>query len=220
MTAHLKIDMVSDVACPWCAVGLFALQTALAELKDEVTADLHFLPFELNPTMDPEGEDAIAYLGKKYGASPEQQARTRDMIAARGAEVGFTFAPQGRGRIYNTFDAHRLIAWAGTLGGQAQHRLKVALLEAYQGRAERINDPEVLLHAVEAAGLSREDAQAVLQGDAYTQEVREAEQWAQQVGIQSVPAFIINDRYLISGGQPADVFVKSLREIAADHATP
>ena len=220
MTAHLKIDMVSDVACPWCAVGLFALQTALGELKEDVSAELHFLPFELNPTMAPEGEDAIAYLGKKYGASPEQQARTREMIAARGAEVGFTFAPQGRGRIYNTFDAHRLIAWAGTLAGDAQHRLKVALLEAYQGRAEPINDPDVLLQAVVAAGLPREEAQEVLHSEAFTDEVRQAEQWAQQVGIQSVPTFIINDRYLISGGQPADVFVKSLREIAADHATP
>jgi predicted DsbA family dithiol-disulfide isomerase len=218
MTVHLKIDMVSDVACPWCAVGLFALQQALKELDTEVSAELNFMPFELNPTMAPEGEDAIAYLGKKYGASPEQQARTREMIAARGAEVGFHFAPEGRGRIYNTFDAHRLLTWAGTLGWEAQHKLKVALLEAYQGRAEPINDPEVLLHAVDQAGLPHDDAHTVLHSEAYAQAVREGEQWAQQIGIQSVPTFIVNDQYMITGGQPVEVFTQSLREIAAEAA--
>jgi predicted DsbA family dithiol-disulfide isomerase len=218
MTVHLKIDMVSDVACPWCAVGLFALQEALKTLDTEVSAELNFMPFELNPTMAPEGEDAIAYLGKKYGASPEQQARTREMIAARGADVGFRFAPEGRGRIYNTFDAHRLLTWAGTLGWEAQHKLKVALLEAYQGRAERINDPEVLLRAADHAGLPHDDAHTVLHSDAYAQAVREAEQWAQQIGIQSVPTFIVNDQYVITGGQPVEVFTQTLREIAAEEA--
>jgi predicted DsbA family dithiol-disulfide isomerase len=215
MTTALKIDVVSDVACPWCAVGLFALQRALANLHGSVHAELRFLPFELNPNLHADGEDLGAYLSQKYGSTPEQQAQIRDMIAARGAEVGFTFGPQGRGRIYNTFDAHRLLDWALGFGNDAQLRLKVALLQAYQGRAERINDAEVLLRAVEEAGLDRAAAQAVLSSDAHAQEVRNAEQWSRDVGIHSVPAFIINDRYLISGGQPVEVFEQTLREIAA-----
>ena len=215
MTVALKIDVVSDVACPWCAVGLFALQSALTNLHDSVRAELRFLPFELNPNLRPEGEDLGEYLTQKYGSTPEQQDKIRDMIAARGAEVGFAFAKNGRGRIYNTFDAHRLLDWALGFGNDAQLRLKVALLQAYQGRAERISDHEVLLQAVEAAGLDRTAAQAVLSSDAHAQEVRGAEQWAREVGIHSVPTFIINDRYLISGGQPVDVFEQTLREIAA-----
>jgi predicted DsbA family dithiol-disulfide isomerase len=220
MTAVLKIDVVSDVACPWCAVGLFAMQRALHQLKDSVRAELRFLPFELNPNLREEGEDLGDYLTLKYGSTPEQQAQMRDMIAARGAEVGFAFAPQGRGRIYNTFDAHRLLDWALGFGNDAQLRLKTALLHAYQGRAERINDHAVLLHAVEEAGLDRAAAQAVLDSDAHAQAVRDAEQWSRDAGIHSVPAFIINERYLISGGQPVEVFAQSLREIAANPEEP
>ena len=147
----MKINFVSDIACPWCAVGLGALEQALERLKGDVQADLHFQPFELNPHMGPGGQDLGEHLTQKYGSTPEQQAQIRQTIAARGAEVGFAFHPGGRGRVYNTFNAHRLLHWAEGQGAGAQHQLKKAFLEAYQGRAECMEDPEVLLACVAAA---------------------------------------------------------------------
>ena len=216
MTVHVSIDVVSDVACPWCAVGLFALERALERLDGEVQAELRFVPFELNPQMGPDGQDLSEHLTQKYGSTPEQQARIHQSIRERGAEVGFTFAPEGGGRVYNTFDAHRLLAWAGTQGSEAQRRLKIALLEAYQGRAERIDTTAVLLNAVRAAELDAAAAQTVLATDAYADEVRALEQSVYEAEIHSVPTFIINDQYLITGGQPADVFEQSLRQIVAE----
>ena len=226
MTTTLKIDFVSDIACPWCAVGLFSLEKALDRLQGEVSADLHFQPFELNPDMGPGGQDLGEHLTQKYGSTAEQQAQIRETIAARGAEVGFTFAPGGRGRVYNTFDAHRLLAWAETqddVQGDvqqegAQRRLKKALLAAYQGRAERIEDHEVLLAVVAQVGLNVTAARDILESGAYGDKVRAVEQLYQRSGIHSVPAVIINDQYLISGGQPVEVFEQSLRQIAAQMA--
>jgi len=218
MGTALKIDFVSDIACPWCAVGLFSLEQALERLRGEVSASLHFQPFELNPDMPPGGQDLGEHLTQKYGSTPAQQAQIRDTIAARGAEVGFAFALGGRGRVYNTFDAHRLLAWAEGQGDGAQHRLKKALLTAYQGRAERIEAAEVLLAVVAEAGLDVAAAREVLESGAYGDKVRAVERLYQRSGIQSVPAVIINDQYLISGGQPVEVFEQSLRQIAAQLA--
>ena len=216
MSTRLKIDFVSDVACPWCAVGLGALEQALEELHNEVTADIHFQPFELNPHMPPGGEDLVEHLGKKYGSTAEQQSQMYQNIKARGAEVGFAFHPTGRGRIFNTFDAHRLLHWAEvTSGSDAQRRLKKALLNAYQGRGEVIDSHDVLLAIVKAEGLNEEEARDILQSDRYADDVRAKENFYTSAGIHSVPAVIINDKHLISGGQPAQVFAKALRDIAA-----
>jgi predicted DsbA family dithiol-disulfide isomerase len=216
MAATLKIDFVSDIACPWCAVGLGALDQALEKLKGEVQAQLHFQPFELNPNMAPGGQDLSEHLTQKYGSTPEQQAQIRANISARGEEVGFKFNPGGRGRVYNTFNAHRLLHWAGVKGPEgSQHALKRALLASYQGRAEVIESNEVLLAVVASVGLDVAEAQNILSSDTYSQEVREIEQFYQQAGIHSVPAVIINDKHLISGGQPAAVFEQALRQIAA-----
>jgi len=214
----MKIDFVSDIACPWCAVGLGALESALKRLEGEVQVDLHFQPFELNPHMPAGGQDLVEHITQKYGSTPEQQAQMRENIRARGAEVGFAFAPGGRGRVYNTFDAHRLLHWAHELGNGQQRALKKALLEAYQGRAECIESHEVLLACVAQAGLAVDIAQNILQSDTYALEVREQEQFYLQAGIHSVPAVIINDRHLISGGQPTEVFEQALRRIAAQSA--
>jgi predicted DsbA family dithiol-disulfide isomerase len=211
----LKIDFVSDIACPWCAVGLGALEKALERLNGEVQADLHFQPFELNPQMGPGGQDLGEHLTQKYGSTPEQQAQIRQTIAERGAEVGFTFHPGGRGRVYNTFSAHRLLHWAEGQGAGAQHQLKKAFLESYQGRAECVEDAEVLLAGVAVAGLDVAAAREVLASDAHTAEVRERQQFYTQAGIRSVPAVIINDKHLISGGQPVEVFEQALRRIAS-----
>jgi predicted DsbA family dithiol-disulfide isomerase len=219
MTTTLKIDFVSDIACPWCAVGLGALEGALQRLAPEVKAQIHFQPFELNPNMPAGGQDLGEHLSEKYGSTPEQQSQIRETIRQRGEEVGFLFNREGRGRVYNTFDAHRLLYWAGLEGANGpQHALKKALLEAYQGRAECVESHAVLLNAVRVAGMDGEKAEAILSSDTYAQEVREREQFFQQAGIHSVPAVIINDRHLISGGQPVEVFENALRKIAAGAA--
>jgi predicted DsbA family dithiol-disulfide isomerase len=216
MTTTLKIDFVSDIACPWCAVGLGALEGALARLAPDVRAQIHFQPFELNPNMPAGGQDLGEHLSEKYGSTLEQQSQIRETIRQRGEEVGFHFNREGRGRVYNTFDAHRLLYWAGLEGANGpQHALKKALLEAYQGRAECVESHAVLLNAVRVAGMDIEKAEAILSSDTYSQEVREREQFFQQAGIHSVPAVIINDRHLISGGQPVEVFENALRKIAA-----
>lgn len=215
----LKIDFVSDVSCPWCAVGLGALEEALQGLQGEVSAELHFQPFELNPRMVPEGQDIGEHLAEKYGSTAEQQAQIRNTIRARGAEVGFAFNPEGRGRIWNTFDAHRLLHWAGEKGAPGQqHALKKALLAACHTRSEAMGHHDVLLGCVREAGLDEERARAILASDEFAQDVREREDFYASHGIRSVPAVIINDRHLISGGQPAAVFAQALRQIASEAA--
>ena len=217
MTTALKIDFVSDIACPWCAVGLGALEQALEELHDEVKADIHFQPFELNPHMPEGGEDLVEHLGKKYGSTAEQQSQMYQNIKALGAEVGFAFHPTGRGRIFNTFDAHRLLHWAELEGAPGdQHQLKKAFLEAYQGRGEIIESHEVLLAIIKTQGMDTDAAKAILDSDTYAEEVRAKENFYTSAGIHSVPAVIINDKHLISGGQPAAVFANALRQIAAE----
>ena len=212
----MKIDFVSDVSCPWCAIGLHALEEALGRLGPEVQASLHFQPFELNPGMPPEGQDIAEHLAQKYGASPAQTERNREAIRQRGQAVGFTFNMAQRSRIYNTFDAHRLLHWAGLEGRQTQ--LKHALFKAYFTDGRNPSDPEVLAQLAGEAGLDVARAREVLTSEAYAQEVREQERWDQEQGIHSVPAVIVNDRHLIQGGQPVEVFEQALRQIAAEPA--
>jgi predicted DsbA family dithiol-disulfide isomerase len=213
MSKQLRIDFVSDVSCPWCAIGLKSLETALGRASDAVSVDLHIQPFELNPNMGPEGQDIFEHIAEKYGATPEQQEQSREMIRQRGEQVGFTFDMGKRGRIYNTFDAHRLLHWAESQGKQRD--LKMALFEAYFTKGEDPSSHEVLLRVAGEVGLDTGEAAGILETDAYADEVRETEQFFQRAGIQSVPAIIINQRHLISGGQPPEVFERALRDIAA-----
>ena len=206
----MKIDFVSDVACPWCAVGLNSLERALERLGDAVDVELHIRPFELNPQMPPDGEDAAEHLAGKYGLTPEQLERNRAMIRQRGAEVGFEFGD--RARVWNTFDAHRLLHWAGLEGRQRE--LKHALLRAYHGRGENPGAHEVLLKLAREVGLDVERAREVLEYGRYAAEVRAEERHWQELGIHAVPSVIINDRHLIQGGQPPDVFEQALRRLA------
>ena len=219
MSQPIKIDFVSDVSCPWCAIGLSALEQALQQLDGVVRAELHFQPFELNPGMVAGGQDIAEHLTQKYGSTSAQQAQIRETIRQRGAEVGFRFNTEGRGRIYNTFDAHRLLHWAGLSDGSRQTTLKKALLVACHGERASMESHEVLLAAVEQAGLDVERARAILGSDEFAAEVREREAFYTSHGIHSVPAVIINDRHLISGGQPVAVFEQALRQIAAEPVT-
>ena len=213
MTSHLKIDFVSDVSCPWCVVGLKALEQALERVGDSITTELHFQPFELNPHMAPEGENTTEHLAHKYGLTPAQAAANKENIRARGAELGFVFHMDQRNRIYNTFDAHRLLHWAGLEG--RQHALKQALFDAYFTLGQNPSDPALLVQVAGQVGLDPVRAQAILDSDEFADAVREREQFYTAQGIHSVPAVIINDRHLISGGQPPEMFEQALRQIAA-----
>ena len=215
MTKTLTIDFVSDVACPWCAVGLASFEQALSELGDEVKIELSFQPFELNPTMAAEGADAAEYLIAKYGMSREQLAQNRQRIAERGAALGFTFGE--RKQVWNTFDAHRLLYWAGVEGPPgSQHALKKSLLQAYHGEGRNPGAHDVLLELAGAVGLDVERARVVLASKQFSDEVRAAERFWQEAGIDGVPAVVINRRHLIQGGQPPEVFAQALRKIAAE----
>jgi len=214
MIHPLKIDFVSDVSCPWCVIGLKSLEQALEHLGSEVSADIHFQPFELNPQMAPEGEDIAEHIANKYGSTPEQMAASREGLRARGAELGFTFNLDKRGRIYNTFDAHRLLHWAEQEGRQLE--LKRALFEAYFTEGRNPSDHAVLADITARIGLDAQQAREILASDRYAADVRQREQLFAQLGIRAVPSVIVNDKYLIQGGQPVAVFEQALRKIAAE----
>ncbi|MGF6754301.1 DsbA family oxidoreductase [Paraburkholderia sp. GAS42] len=212
MTKQLTIDFVSDIACPWCAIGLSSLQLALSRLGEAVDAQIVVHPFELNPHMAPDGEAIVDYLGEKYGRTPAQIAETQAMIRERGASVGFAFGP--RTRVYNTFDAHRLMHWAGIKG--AQLPLKLALLRVYHSEGKDPSDHNVLVEAAQSVGLDAAQAREVLRSGDYADEVRAEEREYQAAGIQSVPATIFNGRYLVSGGQPVETFEQVIQQILAE----
>jgi predicted DsbA family dithiol-disulfide isomerase len=221
MTKQLKIDFVSDVSCPWCAVGLASLDQALAKVEGDIAVNIHFQPFELNPKMVPEGQDITEHITQKYGISAEQASANRENIRQRGAQVGFKFSGPdepggGRSRIYNTFDAHRLLHWAETVSADKQKALKQALFKAYFTDGQSPGSHEVLARVAGEVGLDVVRAKEILASDDYAADVRKREQFYQKLGINSVPAVIINDRHLISGGQPAEVFEQALRQIAAE----
>ena len=212
MTQPLRIDFVSDIACPWCAIGLSSLRLALSRLGDAVDAQIVVHPFELNPQMGPEGEKIVDYLGKKYGRTPAQIEETQAMIRERGASVGFAFGP--RTYVYNTFDAHRLLHWAGIEGKQLP--LKLALLQAYHGDGKDPSHHDVLVEAAQSVGLDAVKARAVLSGTDCADEVRAEEREYQAMGIQSVPSIIFNQRYLVTGGQPVEAFEQVIQQILAE----
>jgi len=212
----MRIDFVSDVACPWCAIGLNSLERALEHVGGDIgDVELHMQPFELNPTMGPEGEDATEYLTSKYGMSREQFAANRARIVERGAAEGFAFG--ARTHIWNTFDAHRLLFWAGAEGPPGSQRaLKHALIAAYHGQGRNPGAHDVLLELAGEVGLAVARAREVLERGEFAEEVRQAERFWQELGIDGVPAVIINRKHLISGGQPHEVFEQALRQIAAE----
>ncbi len=217
MPKTLRIDFVSDVSCPWCIIGLGGLEEALRRVGDLVQADIHFQPFELNPSMPPEGQNIVEHVGQKYGATPAQSAASREAIRARAAEVGFTIKSNENSRIYNTFDAHRLLHWAELEGRQSA--LKYALFDAYFTLGQNPSDHAVLVEAARNAGLDGDAARDVLATGRFAEDVRTAQRRWHSEGISAVPAVVINEKYLISGGQPADRFETALRSIAAEIET-
>jgi len=214
MKQTIKIDYVSDVACPWCAVGLGNLNKAISQLSDQVNFEVHFHPFELNPNMPSGGQDAIEHLTEKYGLTVEQVKANQANTRLKAKEAGFEFHPEGRKRIYNTFNAHRLLHWAGKeFGLEKQGTLKTELLNTYFCLAVNLDDQNNLLDAVTRSGLDRGRAQEVLKNNEFTKEVREAETTYINAGIGSVPSIILNDQYLLQGAQPPESFINAFEQL-------
>ncbi|GAB1408225.1 DsbA family oxidoreductase [Thermomonas brevis] len=211
----LRIDFVSDIVCPWCAVGLASLEQALERLRGEVEAEIHFQPFELDANMPAEGMDVADNLKRKYGMDDAQLAENQARIRQRGAELGFVFDFNARSRTWNTFDAHRLLHWAATQGDGFQLALKRALLVANFSEGRNIADHAVLAEVAGGVGLDAAQAAEMLASGRYAAETRAAQQFFRNLGIQSVPAVIIERRHLVSGGQPPEVFEQALRQVAA-----
>lgn len=214
----LQIDIVSDIACPWCAIGYGRLERAMTALETEFTFQVEWHAFELNPDRESQGEPILQALSRKYGRSVEEMEAAQSNMMAIASELGLNFSKMQERLTCNTFDAHRLVKWAGEQGQQTA--MKMALFEAYFGRAADVSDPQILTACAQAIGLDVEEAKAVLASDAYTQEVRADEARYQQSGVSAVPAFIINQRHLISGAQEPDTLINAFREIATRSATP
>lgn len=209
----MKVDLISDIVCPWCALGLASLQQALARLPSDVSVTLNFQPFELNPELGPAGEDLTDYLCRRYGITARQIAATQASLQQHGQSLGLNYRFQAPRRIWNTFAAHRLLHWARLQSPQAPLDLSLALFGAYFTEGHNPADPALLLRLVAALGLDATQAQAVLAGHSHAAQVRERQAFWRQAGIRSVPSLIINDRHLIQGFQPPEVLERVLRRI-------
>lgn len=207
---RLDLAFVSDIACPWCAIGLASLDQALARLPGDVEVTLRVEPFELNPDMGAEGAEVVPYLARKYGRTPGQIAQVQARIRERGAAVGFSFG--ARNHVWNTFDAHRLLHWAG-LEGRALE-LKRALLRAYHGEGRNPGAKDVLVELAGAVGLDQARAKSILESDEFAAEVRERERYWLQRGVGGVPLVVVNDAHAIEGAETPEGYERALRQIA------
>lgn len=219
MSDVVRIDMVSDVACPWCAIGLTTLEKAIAITdkmsRGQITVSVYLQPFELNPDMPVGGEEVIGYLANKYGISAQQVRINQQRIYDRAADVGFAFHPEGRKHVYNTFNCHRLIHWAQTEHSpESALMLKKALLAAYFTSVQNMDEPDTLLAAVAQAELDTDRAREVLLEDEFAQEVRAAQARFKMQDIHGVPAFILNDKFLIEGAQPVEHLAAAIQQAA------
>jgi predicted DsbA family dithiol-disulfide isomerase len=216
MAQPLRIDFVSDVACPWCVIGLRSLMKALDAVGDAAAVEVHLQPFELNPDMPPEGENTAEHVARKYGSNRERSEAVREVIKHTGAALGFEFNYGADSRIWNTFDAHRLLHWAGFEGGQLA--LKNALFKLNFTDQRSTSDHAALLDAVRDAGLDVQRARQILMSDEFAEDVRRREAFWQGNGIHAVPSVILNQRWLIQGGQPPEVFERAIRDIISGAA--
>lgn len=207
----IRVDIVSDVVCPWCIVGYRQLMKASEATGIPVETFWH--PFELNPDMEAEGENLRDHIMRKYGSSAEQSQAARERLASVGDDLDFDFQWNEDSRIYNTFAAHQLLHWASA-SGQAQ-TLKLALFDAYFTQGRDVSDPEVLIEVAAAIGLDAKDAKAVLQDQRYAETVRQKEQFWTSRGVSGVPTMVFDAKQATSGAQGVDTFARLLKHIAA-----
>jgi predicted DsbA family dithiol-disulfide isomerase len=208
----VRIDIISDVMCPWCVIGYRGLVKALEQLEGELEADIHWQPFELNPNMPQQGQDLGEHIAEKYGSTPEQSQQNRDHITQLGAKLGFEFNFTAAQRILNTFNAHQLLHWAGD-SSDLQTELKTALLDAYFTQGRDVSDNDVLVTIADEVGLDADFARNLLNNQVYAGDVRALQEQWRQLGVTAVPSFIVDEKYIISGGQPPEAFVQNLRQM-------
>lgn len=208
----LRIDIVSDVVCPWCIIGYRQLAEALKQTNTE--HEIHWHPFELNSNMPSEGQNLREHIMEKYGSSKEESDASRIRMTEAGSEVEFEFNFNDDTRMHNTFNLHQLLYWAGQQGQKPMHDLKQALFSAHFTKGRNISDHAVLADIAAEVGLDRSEALAVLEEQRFAKEVRAEEQHWQQQGIQSVPAMIFNERHLVSGAQGVENYVNILEQLA------
>lgn len=208
----LKIDIVSDVVCPWCAVGYANLSSALKQMSGNLSASIQWHPFQLNPHMPKSGQLISEHLTEKYGMDDSQLKQNQQHLLETGKQAGVEFNFDHRSHIFNTLDCHVLLDFAYSQGKQTA--LKQALFSAYFTDGLNISDQTVLVDVAESIGLDKSQIEQTLLDEVLREKVKEEENKYKTLGINSVPAFIVNDQYLISGGQPVDSFVSALTEIA------
>lgn len=208
----IRVDLVSDVVCPWCVVGFKQFEEALARLDGEVAVDLHWHPFELNPLMPEEGQDLREHMQQKYGSTQAQSDAGRKRLSDLGNSLGFSFNFYDGMRIYNTFRAHQLIRWAEGQGRQSD--MELALFESYFSKEENVGDLETLAGVAERVGLDSDEARAALEEERFAEPVREQQRFWLRQGIQAVPSFVLDRRFLIPGAQDPGVFVAALERVA------
>jgi predicted DsbA family dithiol-disulfide isomerase len=216
----VAVDIWSDVMCPWCAVGYTQFAKAVEALRGELEVEVRWMPFELNPDLPPEGKDQAKHLAEVYGRSPEEVAGMRAQMQATAARAGFPMDYTGEGEeppamMWNTFEAHKLLRWAlADHGPEAQTRLKLALLKAHFQQRRNVSDREVLLEVAEGEGFDRARAAGALADDALAIAVRAEEARGRQSGINSVPSFVVDGKYLIQGAREPDDYAGMLRRVA------
>lgn len=215
----LRIDIVSDVVCPWCIIGLKQVEKALTLIGQDIAAETYWHPFELNPNMPPEGEDTAEHIARKYGSTPEQSRANRNRLSDIGNSVGFAFHYGEGMRIYNTFNAHKLLTIFGSeRGWRAQTALKMALFTAYFQERRDVSDIDVLCDIAEAQGMDRTIALAWIHDAALTTSVRaEMAHWTDQ-NITGVPAIIFDQKYMVPGAQSAETFADVINKVLTKRA--
>jgi predicted DsbA family dithiol-disulfide isomerase len=212
VTKKIRIDIISDVMCPWCVIGYKGLVQALEQLEGELEADIHWQSFELNPNMPEQGQELAEHIIEKYGSTPEQSRENRDHITQLGSNLNFEFKFTEGQRILNTFKAHQLLHWAGE-SSDRQTELKMALFDAYFTQGRDVSNNDVLVQIVAELGLDADFARKLLDDQVYAGDVRALQEQWRQLGVSAVPSFIIDEKYIMSGGQPAEAFVQSLRQM-------
>ena len=212
----MRIDIVSDVVCPWCVIGYKQLQEALRRLEGEVEAEIRWHPFELNPMMPSEGQELREHMTEKYGTNRQQGDAARSRLASVGDSLGFSFNFYEGQRIYNTFLAHQLLKWAEQEGKQSE--LELALFESYFSRQENVGDEATLAQVAGRVGLDEAEAAALLDDGRFAREVREHQRFWLSKGIQAVPSFVLDGRFLIPGAQNPEVFVAAIEKLTAGEA--
>jgi predicted DsbA family dithiol-disulfide isomerase len=216
MAEPLRIDIISDVVCPWCIIGYKQVEKALTLLPEAVEAEFHWHPFELNPDMPPEGEDAAQHIARKYGRSPEEGKKVRAHIRDTAESLGFPFGDMGARRLVNTFAAHKLLTKAGdALGWEGQTALKLALFAAYFQQGRDVSDESVLLDIAESVGLDHTSCTEWLADDALSQQVRGEERYWIGENISGVPAIIFDGKYMVPGAQSAETFAQVIGKVLA-----